>query len=240
LDEHGERHVAAERLEARPQHPDVGRPEADRAADGQRAAARVAYVGDRGAHAGRERGWTLRQPGQVARAAVAAREPLDAALDVLRDQRDQQEDGDHDRRHDRGHHGPAEGRVARQDVGPQQDPEHDQRHQVDAVGQDHERDHAAGRAAPGHARLAQRPVGEDDPAGPGRGEDPRGRQPGHRDLVRRVEVEPALDRVLARAPDHAAEQRDVGDEGEHVDPDGDHDPVPDRVVELADRVVEAD
>ena len=68
-------------------------------------------------------------------------------------------------------------------AGAQQDPEDDQRQQVDRVEEDQEGDHPAGRLAPLHPRLAQRPVGEHDPAGAAGREQPRRRQPRHRDLV---------------------------------------------------------
>ncbi len=53
-------------------------------------------------------------------------------------------------------------------------------------------------------------------------------------------VQAPVNDVVARAAEDAAEQRDVGAEREHVERDRDDDPVPDRVVELADRVVETD
>ena len=77
------------------------------------------------------------------------------------------------------------------------------------------------------------------PPAPGGREDPRGRQAGHRDLVRGAQVEAPVDVVVARAAEDTAEERDVGPEREHVEADRDRDPVPDGLIEVADRLVGA-
>jgi hypothetical protein len=48
-----------------------------------------------------------------------------------------------------------------------------------------------------------------------------------------------VDLVVARAPEHASEEHHVGQEREHVEADRDDEPVPGRVVELAERLVGA-
>ena len=138
--------------------------------------------------------------------------------------------------HRGGHHRAAEGGAAGKHARAQQDPEDHEGPQVDQVGEREEGHHPAGRAAPGHPRLAQRPVGEHEPARSRGGEDPRGGQPRHGDLVGRPQVEPPVDLVVDGAREDPLEQRHVGREGQDVEADRGHDPVPRGVVDAVERL----
>jgi hypothetical protein len=165
---------------------------------------------------------------------------LDPPLEVLRDQRDHQEQDDDPARDRRRDHSARQRRWPGQDADAQEHPEDHQRRRVHEVGQYEEGEHPAGGAPARHAGLAQRPVGEHEATGARGGEDPRGREAGHRDLVRGAQVEAAVHGVVARAAEHAAEERHVSREREHVEADRGQDPVPLRLVELVDGLVRAD
>ncbi len=90
---------------------------------------------------------------------------------------------------------------------------HDQRGHVGHVGEDQERQRLVGHEPLAHPRAPQRPGGQHEAARAAGGEDPRGGQPGHRDLVARPPVDPCR----ARAQEDPAEHRDVAEE--HPDPE---------------------
>ena len=227
-----ERDLGVVGVERGPEDADVGCPEADGAEHREPAPRRVADEADRRARAACEGGGPAGQALRVAREPVPAREPAQAALDVLGDQGDQEEDRDRGarerRRDDRqaGRVGPVE------DPGAQQNPVEHQGEHVDGVEQDQEGHHPAGRLAPRHPGLAKRPVGEHDAAGAAGREQPGRRQARHRDLVGLAPLQ-----VQDPLADHAAEQRDVGEEGEHVEGERDRDPDRVGVAELVESVL---
>ena len=83
----------------------------------------------------------------------------------------------------------------------------DERGHVDGVGQDQERERLVGDLAAVHARAPQRPRGQRDAARAAGREQARRRQPGHRDLVARAQVD-----ARAVADEDAAEHRHVAAE----------------------------
>ena len=196
---------------------------------------RVPDVVDRRPRAGGERRRQRREPPDQYAEALAARERGHPPLEVLGQQRDREEDQDHrpgDRRRDRRQ---LEVVAAVENLRPQQDPVDHQAEHVDGVEEDEEGDHPAGGLRPLHPRLAERPVGEDDAARAAGREQPRRRQPGHRDLVRLAPVQ--VQHVLA---DDAAEEGDVGREGADVEGERDDDPGQVPLSERGERVVEPD
>ncbi len=219
-------------MERGPEDADVGRPEADGAEHREPAARRVADEADRRARAGREGGGPAGQALRVAPEPVPTREPAQASLDVFGNQGDQEEDRDHGAGERRGDDRQA-GRVGPvEDAGAKQNPVEHQGEHVDGVEQDQEGQHPAGRLAPRHPGLAKRPVGEHDAAGATGREQPGRRQARHRDLVGLAPLQ-----VQDPLADHAPEQRDVREEGEHVEGERDRDPDRVGVAELVERVL---
>jgi len=140
-------------------------------------------------------------------------------LQVPRHQRHRQEHDDHNSAEDRRDHRRGERCGTRENPEIQAEANDHERRHVNAVEQNQECHHPARDDPRAHARAPQRPSRQRDSAGAGGGEQPRGGQPGHRDLVALPPADPRLS-----AHEHGPEQRDVAAEREELEKPREHKP----------------
>ena len=120
--------------------------------------------------------------------------------------------------------------AARQHAGPEPQADRGHGQRVEAVEEYEEAEHARGGGAARHARAPQRPDLQGDPARAGGAQEPRGRMAGERDVVARAVPDPrrAID-------EHGPEEDDVAEEGQRLEPECEHQPVPVGVPQLGER-----
>ena len=177
----------AEGVEASPQDSDVESPPGDGAE--QRRVAR-AREGDRAADAPGDAGGRAGHRPDDAREALPGSQPrAHAIVEVARQQCGGQRHGNHTAGEHRRHDGQPEGRRPGQNARAQPHTAEDQRRHEDRVERHVEGREPLDELATPHARARQGPGRQGDPPGACRGEDTRGRHPGHRDLVARPPVE---------------------------------------------------